>query len=71
MPSERSKNMAFEPNDICEYEGQAVRLLFPAPPPLNGWIAVEIVGSGGGTRHTGDRIHVKDESKLQLYEVRP
>ena len=58
--------MAFAENDVCTYKGRTVRLLFPAPPPLGGWVAVRIHDEGnGGRRRTGKRIHVKDESKLE------
>jgi len=64
--------MAFAENDICTYKGRTVRLLFPAPPPLGGWIAVRIHDEGnGGQRRTGNRIHVKDESKLEAVIIRP
>ena len=62
--------MAFAENDVCTYKGRTVRLLFPAPPPLGGWVAVRIHDEGnGGRRRTGKRIHVKDESRLEAVIV--
>lgn len=63
--------MPFAENDICYYKGRAVRLLFPATPPLNGWIAVWLLGEGGGRRRTGSRVHIDDESKLEIFELKP
>lgn len=62
--------MAFAENDVCTYKGRTVRLLFPAPPPLGGWVAVRIHDEGnGGRRRTGNRVHVKDMSKLEAVIV--